>query len=67
MRKCFLCGGEICWSADYSFEDFGYEGIGIVHRYRCIECGAIHEVYEEIEEEPKQVDDRQITFEELEI
>lgn len=50
MRKCFLCGGEICWSADYSFEDFGCEGVGIVHRYRCIKCGAIHEVYEEIEE-----------------
>ena len=60
-----MCGGEVSWSADYSFEDYGYEGEGIVHRYRCTECGAIHEVCEEIEEEPKQVDDRQITFEEL--
>lgn len=37
------------WKADYSFEDFGYEGEGIVHRYVCRKCGAEIEVSEKTE------------------
>lgn len=46
MRKCYLCEGEVMWKADYAFEEFGYEGEGIVHRYVCRECGAEIEVSE---------------------
>ena len=28
------------WDADFDFEDFGYEGQGIVHIYHCANCGA---------------------------
>lgn len=66
VQKCFLCGGEASWMMDYDFAYFGYDGKGIVHRYRCVKCGTIHDVYEEIEEAPKQVDDRQITWDEVE-
>ena len=49
MRKCYLCNGEVMWKTDYSFEDFGYEGEGIVHRYVCRKCGAEIEVSEKTE------------------
>ena len=67
--RCFLCGCRVIWGNDFMFEDYGMDGEGIVHTYTCSGCGATYEVYESIEEEPDtpQVDDRQITFEELEI
>lgn len=40
MYKCFHCGGTVCWDSDFDFEDFGYEGEGIVHICHCMECGA---------------------------
>lgn len=49
MKTCYLCGGEVGWKADYSFEDFGCEGNGIVHVYKCRKCGAVIEVSEEID------------------
>lgn len=40
MHKCFHCGGDVIWQNDFSFEDFGYEGEGLVHILRCSKCGA---------------------------
>ena len=41
MFECFNClHRTVVWSADYDFEDLGYEGEGIVHMCRCIHCGA---------------------------
>lgn len=41
MYKCFHCGERaVCWDADFDFEDFGYEGQGIVHICHCGNCGA---------------------------
>lgn len=67
--KCFLCGGQVIWQSDFDFEDYGYEGEGIVQNYTCSKCGAEYEVRNrfETEDESLEVDDRQITFEELEI
>lgn len=32
MYECFHCGSRgVIWDNDFSFEDFGYEGEGIVH------------------------------------
>lgn len=41
MYECFNCGERavIC-DNDFSFEDFGYEGEGIVHICHCTNCGA---------------------------
>ena len=41
MYQCFHCLEKaVIWDCDYSFEDFGYEGEGIVHICHCSNCGA---------------------------
>jgi len=47
MYECFNCGERaVIWDADFSFEDYGYEGEGIIHECHCSKCGAriIYEV-----------------------
>ena len=46
---CFLCNCRVFWGNDFTFEDYGIEGEGIVHTYTCSGCGAFYEVYESIE------------------
>lgn len=39
--QCFHClSFSVCWDGDFDFEDFGYEGEGIVHMCHCANCGA---------------------------
>lgn len=41
MYECFHCGEmTVVWDSDFSFEDCGYEGDGIVHFLHCANCGA---------------------------
>lgn len=41
MYECFNClHKSVIWDCDYDFEDFGYEGEGIVHICHCTNCGA---------------------------
>lgn len=41
MYECFHCGARaVIWDCDFSFEDYGYEGNGIVHECHCANCGA---------------------------
>lgn len=41
MYECFHCCTKgVIWDNDFSFEDFGYEGEGIVHCCHCANCGA---------------------------
>lgn len=41
MYECFHCGARaVYWSSDFNFEDFGYDGEGIVHICYCSNCGA---------------------------
>ena len=41
MYQCFHClCNSVVWDADFDFEDFGYEGEGIVHICHCTNCGA---------------------------
>lgn len=52
MYECYLCGKKtVIWGADFDFEDYGYEGEGIVHTYRCQNCGADIEISEKFKEE----------------
>ena len=63
MYECFhCCARAVIWDADFSFEDVGYEGEGIVHYCHCTNCGAQTEYYincedlenaEEEKEEPQ--------------
>jgi transcription elongation factor Elf1 len=41
MYECFHCGTKaVIWDADFDFEDYGYDGEGIVHNCHCTNCGA---------------------------
>lgn len=41
MFECFHClQRAVIWDCDYSFEDMGYDGYGIVHICHCTHCGA---------------------------
>jgi hypothetical protein len=46
MYECFHCGSRsVIWDNDFSFEDFGCEGDGIIHVCHCCNCGAVIEYY----------------------
>ena len=46
MYECFHCGQRsVYWQNDFAFEDYGYEGEGIVHVCHCGNCGADIEYY----------------------
>jgi len=39
--QCFHCGqNTVYWSGDFSFEDYGYDGEGIIQECHCYNCGA---------------------------
>lgn len=41
MFQCFRCGqNTVVWDSDFDFEDFGYEGEGVVNLCHCENCGA---------------------------
>lgn len=41
MYQCFYClANAVIWDSDFTFEDLGYEGEGIVHFCHCAHCGA---------------------------
>lgn len=40
-HKCFHCGQRaVIWDTDADFEDFGFEGDGVVLMLHCAKCGA---------------------------
>ena len=46
MYECFhCCTKSVVWQADFSFEDYGMEGEGIIHVCKCMNCGADIEYY----------------------
>lgn len=41
MYECFHClSRSVIWDSDFSFEDYGLEGEGIIHVLHCADCGA---------------------------
>ena len=41
LFECFHCGERaVGWQSDFMFEDYGYEGNGIVQNLICTNCGA---------------------------
>jgi hypothetical protein len=41
MFECFHCGARlVIWDADFTFEDYGIPGDGIIHECHCENCGA---------------------------
>ncbi len=50
--QCFHClHNTVYWSSDFSFEDYGLEGEGIIHVCHCGYCGADIEYYIRLDEE----------------
>lgn len=49
---CPRCGSILVWGSDFTFEDYGYEGNGLVSNYSCCWCGVDVEIRypEDIEE-----------------
>lgn len=57
MNKCYHCGQEsVIWDNDFSFEDYGYDGEGIVSVYHCCTCGATIEVNIPLIKEEEELD-----------
>lgn len=41
MYECFHCGMKaVIWDGDFDFEDYGEEGIGVIHECHCTNYGA---------------------------
>lgn len=41
MFECFHClTRSVIWDCDFTFEDYGMEGEGIIHECHCENCGA---------------------------
>ena len=41
MYECFHClSRSVIWDADFSFEDYGEDGDGIIHECHYTNCGA---------------------------
>lgn len=41
---CFHCGAKsVIWDSDFTFEDYGYIGEGLIHVLHCENCGAVIE------------------------
>lgn len=52
MYECFHCGfRSVIWDSDFTFEDYGLEGEGLVHHCHCTNCGAEIEYYVPITDE----------------
>ena len=52
MYECFHClQRTVIWDCDFDFEDFGYDGEGIVQVLHCTHCGAQIEYRISFEEE----------------
>ena len=48
--NCWFCGGEVYWNGDFTFEDYGLEGEGLVANLTCSKCNAYYEGYSAEEE-----------------
>lgn len=36
--KCYNCDADMIWGNDFHFDEFGYEGEGIVTCFTCPKC-----------------------------
>lgn len=41
MYECFhCCSRSVIWDCDFSYDDYGLDGEGIIHECHCANCGA---------------------------
>lgn len=52
MYECFHClQRTVVWDADFTFEDYGIEGEGLINHCHCTNCGAEIDYFVPITEE----------------
>lgn len=52
MYECFHClSRSVIWDSDFTLEDYGYEGEGLIHECHCTNCGAHITYYIRFDEE----------------
>ena len=49
--NCWHCNTELVWGGDFTFEEYGLEGEGIVSNLSCPICPTYVEVYYDIDKE----------------
>ena len=49
--NCWHCNSKLIWKNDFSFEDYGIEGEGVVADLSCPKCPTDVQVYYKISEE----------------
>ena len=55
MYECFHClSRSVIWDSDFSFEDYGMYGDGIVQVCHCTNCGAMITYYIPLDEEAEE-------------
>lgn len=60
MYECFHClARAVIWDSDFSFEDYGYEGEGIIQELHCTNCGARITYFISLEPEEGEEEDDQ--------
>lgn len=56
MYECFhCCCRSVIWDSDFTFDDVGREGEGIVHFCHCTNCGAEIEYYIPLDNDEEEV------------
>ena len=41
MYECFhCCTKSVIWDCDFTYEDYGLDGEGLIHECHCANCGA---------------------------
>lgn len=54
MYECFHClQRTVIWDSDFTYEDYGLEGDGLIHECHCENCGAFITYYISLEEDPE--------------
>lgn len=51
VTRCWHCGERMVWQSDFSFEDYGLEGEGIVAVLICSSCNTRADFYTSFDEE----------------
>ena len=50
LMRCWHCGTPMIWGADFDYDDYCMEGVGIVSTFSCPTCPTTAEVYYTIKE-----------------
>lgn len=44
MISCYICGEELYWQNNFTYDEVGLEGNGILHTLYCNHCESSYEI-----------------------